>query len=190
MELNHQRILLTGATGGIGKELALGLAQEGAALILVGRKAQPLDAMIACLPNSHRHSAIVTDISTDEGRECIQRTCWAFKTAGKPVDILINNAGCNTFRYLQARETASIRQEMEVNLIAPVLLSQQALHWLSDHGVILNVGSTFGAIGFPGYSSYCAAKSGLQRFVKRSTGKSATLENGCNTWRQEPQTPP
>ncbi|MBV7296414.1 SDR family oxidoreductase [Enterovibrio paralichthyis] len=164
MELKGKRVLLTGATGGIGREIAKALAAQGAELVLVGRSANDLNTLVSSLPNGAFHQGVAADIASIEGLERIQRLCWSMKSSGRPVDVLINNAGCNTFRYLQEREPGSLRQEIDVNLVAPILLSQQALHWLSEKGVVLNVGSTFGAIGFPGYANYCASKAGLQRF--------------------------
>ncbi|MDK2721779.1 SDR family NAD(P)-dependent oxidoreductase, partial [Vibrio vulnificus] len=73
-------------------------------------------------------------------------------------------AGCNAFAPLSQRSAHELEQELKLNLLTPMLLSQAALSWLSRPGIILNIGSTFGSIGYPGYSSYCAAKAGLHRF--------------------------
>ena len=79
---------------------------------------------------------------------------------------MINNAGCNRFDYLKERDTDSIEQEIAVNLTAPILISKHALTWLSPKGIIVNIGSTFAAIGYPGYATYCATKAGLHRFTE------------------------
>ncbi|OEE66760.1 short chain dehydrogenase [Enterovibrio norvegicus FF-33] len=164
MKLNGKRVLLTGATGGIGKEIAAALAKQGCELIVVGRKASQLAELVANLDDSSRHQSLIADLARTEGLDAVSQFCASLDVAGKPVDIVINNAGCNTFLYLQDRDPASVKRDVELNLIAPILLSQSALGWMAQDGVILNVGSTFGAIGFPCYTSYCAAKAGLQRF--------------------------
>lgn len=164
MDLMDKRILLTGATGGIGSEIASILSEKGAELVLVGRQRAGLENLVQSLRHPERHQCLVADIATSLGMEEIDRHCMDMQRQGKPVDVLINNAGCNTFQYLKDRDADSLRREVDVNLMTPILLCQQAMHWLSGEGIILNIGSTFGAIGYPGYTSYCAAKAGLQRF--------------------------
>ncbi len=82
----------------------------------------------------------------------------------KQISALINNAGSNQFQFLAQRSAESIEREMQLNLMTPIALSQSALGWLKRPGVILNIGSTLGSIGYPGYTAYCASKAGLHRF--------------------------
>lgn len=164
MELTNKRVLLTGATGGIGSEIARALSEKGCELTLVGRHQAGLENLSDTLSNPGQHQSLVADIATHQGLEKIQQHCMDLKYQGLSVDVLINNAGCNTFQYLQDRDADSLRREVEVNLTTPILLCQQATQWLSGNGIMLNIGSTFGAIGYPGFTSYCAAKAGLQRF--------------------------
>ncbi len=164
MELQDKRVLLTGASGGIGKEVAKALEAKGAKLLLVARNSNKLQALKESLEFPHQHEILVADLSTDAGLEKVKQTCVNLSLKGQRIDILINNAGSNQFSFLAQRNAASIELEMRLNLLVPMLLSQSALSWISRPGIILNVGSTFGSIGFPGYTTYCASKSGLQRF--------------------------
>lgn len=162
MIINNSTILLTGATGGIGQAIANELAHKGAKLILVGRNETKLQALKASLPHQENHQLVVADITTSTGLIEIKERVVQYKK----VDALINNAGCNDFSLLSHKRPTDIEDEIHLNLVAPILLCQSALSWLNQPSIILNIGSTFGSIGYPGYSTYCAAKAGLHRFTE------------------------
>ncbi|KOO09301.1 SDR family oxidoreductase [Vibrio hepatarius] len=164
MDLNGKYVLLTGASGGIGKALANSLAVQGAKLLLVARNGNKLSELIQSLPNSEEHQCLSADLATQDGLILLRNKAREYLQQNKKISVVINNAGTNQFRFLAQREPNSIKQEIELNLTTPILLTQSALTWLQRPGIILNIGSTFGSIGYPGYSTYCAAKSGLQRF--------------------------
>ncbi len=164
MDINGKLILLTGASGGIGQEVAIALERKGAQLMLVARDLQKLEALKGRLRDPEKHHILAVDLATDSGIDKVKQECSWLAQNGQKIDALINNAGRNQFGFLAQRSVSSIEAEVRLNLIVPMLLSQSALSWLDRPSVILNIGSTFGSIGFPGYSTYCAAKSGLQRF--------------------------
>ncbi len=164
MNLHNKRVLLTGASGGIGREIAQALEAKGAHLILVSRSYSKLDGVRNSLQHPEKHQVIAADLATDEGMENLKKQCLSLIHENNKIDILINNAGSNQFSFLAQRSTSSIEQEVRLNLTVPILLSQAAISWINRPGIVLNIGSTFGSIGFPGYTTYCAAKSGLQRF--------------------------
>lgn len=164
MKLKNKRVLITGATGGIGKALCFALAQAGCHLIVVGRKQHTLNQLIEQLPESSNYLSIEADVSTAEGIRTIDEESNLLIQEGIHIDIVINNAGSSTFKYLNQRTESSIEQEIAINITAPILLSKHALSWLGPNGIILNIGSTFAAIGYPGYATYCATKAALHRF--------------------------
>ncbi|WP_298941203.1 SDR family oxidoreductase [uncultured Psychromonas sp.] len=164
MQLQQKVIMLTGASGGIGNAIAEELAQAGCYLVLIGRDYSKLEQLKASLDNASKHRMIVCDISKSAGLDSINKQCDTWFQQGIHIDGIINNAGCNQFSRLSDRDTQSIVDELTINLTSPIILSKLALGWLNRPGFILNIGSTFGSIGYPGYSSYCAAKSGLHRF--------------------------
>ena len=162
MELNNKVILLTGATGGIGCAVARALADEGAHLMLVGRNTAALNQLAGQLPGNHQ--IIVADIVTSLGRQTILSEC----VDGGGIDLLINLAGTATFQRFEQQSEASIQQMLDTNLIAPMLLTRQLIPLLSSRpkSAVVNIGSTFGSIGHPGYVAYCASKSGLKGFTE------------------------
>jgi len=160
MELKNKRILLTGATGGIGRELAFELNSQGAELILVGRNENRLKLIAEKLNNAH---IIQADISTEQGLEGLINAL-----ANAKLDGVINAAGLNQFSTLNKTDKHKISQMLDTNLLAPMVITQSLLSKLKNRpsAFILNVGSTFGSIGFAGYSAYCATKFGLRGFTE------------------------
>lgn len=164
MKIEHSHILLTGATGGIGQAIARQLAKSGASLTLAGRHHDALQSLKASLSNQQQHQILVADVTSPLGVASIRE--YATQSIGQQrrINAVINNAGCNEFALLSSKSPQQIEQEISLNLTAPIMISQALLSSLAQPGVVLNIGSTFGSIGYPGYSTYCAAKAGLHRF--------------------------
>lgn len=158
MNLAGKTALLTGATGGIGRAFALALADCGVKLILVSRNLQKLNDLQQCVSGEgHRH--VVADLSESAGRKTVVDAC------PEGVDIVVNNAGINNFGLLQQLTEYQLRQMFELNTLAPILLVQALLPQLMlRDSIVVNVGSGFGSIGFPGYCGYSASKFGLRGF--------------------------
>jgi short-subunit dehydrogenase len=161
MQLNGTTALLTGAGGGIGAAMARALADAGVRLLLVGRTAAPLQTLATELGGAHQ--VLVADLATEDGRDSVQRYCAALPDG---LDILVNNAGISDFGAFETQPPARLQELIGTNLLAPMLLTQALLPALrrAPRGLIVNVGSAFGAIGHPGFAAYCAGKFGLRGF--------------------------
>jgi len=164
MDLNNKFVLLTGASGGIGQEIALALEAKGACLTLVARDKEKLEQIRYSMTNPDRHEVLAVDLLSAKGREAVSIYAKNQVRKNKQISVIINNAGSNQFQFLAQRTPESVEREIQLNLMTPIVLSQSALGWLKRPGIILNIGSTFGSIGYPGYTAYCAAKGGLHRF--------------------------
>lgn len=160
MNLQNRTIVLTGASGGIGRAVAKALAQQGAKLILVGRHADSLQILAGQLPGQHRIA--VADVASDSGRQLIEHQC---RESGG-IDLLVNLAGTLDFRLFENQPEAVIEQIITTNLLSPVLLTRRLLPLLKarPEAAVVNVGSTFGSIGHPGFTTYCSSKFGLRGF--------------------------
>jgi len=161
MRLEGATCVLTGAAGGIGSALAKSLADAGVRLILAGRHNETLEGLRADLsPDSVLESCAgnLTDALVQES------LCQAARSGG--ATILINLCGCNAFGLLQEQDPQDVERLITTNLTAPIQLTQRLLpHLLQQpEAMIVNVGSTFGALGFPGYAVYSASKFGLRGF--------------------------
>jgi short-subunit dehydrogenase len=164
MNLNGKRIVLTGAAGGLGQQLALQLAQHGAKLALVDRNAEGLDALCTKIKRAEGFAyPIVNDFQSENAAEHV--ILEALKVL-KSVDVLINAAGLLDFTKFSEQNPARIAQIMYVNTIVPMMLTRALLPKLlaQNAGHIVNIGSIFGSIGFPHYASYSASKFALRGF--------------------------
>ncbi|HZX30477.1 MAG TPA: SDR family oxidoreductase [Rhodocyclaceae bacterium] len=159
MELSNARILLTGATGGLGQALARRLKAAGAELLLAGRNREEL----ARLQNElgRQASAIRADLNCPED---IERLAGLAQEFG--VNVLINNAGIGAFGLVEEQPWQEVEQVLATNLATPIRLSHALLPWLKaqPQAAIVNVGSAFGSIPFAGFAAYSAAKAGLRGF--------------------------
>lgn len=158
-------VILTGAAGGIGAAAARHLLAAGASVLLVGRSAQPLLRLATELSGGmlrrDRLDALVADITTAAGRAAICETARA-----RNANVLINNAGVPGFGRFDTLSSDTLEELIATNLLAPMLLTSGLLPHLSKQSaaLILNIGSTAGSIGVPGFSAYGASKAGLLRF--------------------------
>ncbi len=159
MQLNQARILLTGASGGLGTTLAQSLADAGAALLLCGRDLVGVEAIN--LPEYCEHQLVAADLTQTSG---IENTVAAAQKFG--VNVLINNAGVSAFGLLEQQAWMDVERILSTNLGAPVRLTQALLPWLQarPEAAVVNIGSTFGSIPFAGFTAYSAAKAGLRGF--------------------------
>jgi short-subunit dehydrogenase len=157
MNIHGARVLLSGATGGIGRPLAELLAAKGARLALVGRDRERLAWLAARL----HADAMVFDLTSTGGHAELMAN--ALQQLGG-LDLLINAAGVSEFGCFEDDTPASIHRLIAVNLVAPMALTAVALPHLAAGARIVNVGSVFGAIGFPYFTTYSASKFGLRGF--------------------------
>ncbi|MGD8568325.1 MAG: SDR family oxidoreductase [Gammaproteobacteria bacterium] len=164
MQLHNKRVILTGASSGIGSELAYELAARGAQLLLVGRRQAQL-AKIAQQINETDGTAriIAADITRIEGRAAI--VSEANRHFGG-VDVLVNNAGVSDFASFSQADPATIEKIYKTNVTAPVLLTREILPRMIDQGSgrIVNVGSIFGSLGFAYFSAYSSSKYAVRGF--------------------------
>jgi short-subunit dehydrogenase len=157
MELQGARVLLTGATGGLGEAIARALAQRGAALVLSGRRADALEALALEL----RAEAVPCDLSD---RDAVDR----LGDAAGQVDVLVANAGLPGSGTLLKISQEEIDRVLEVNLRAPIALARRLAPGMVERGGghLVFVASFAGKLPSAGESSiYTATKFGLRGFA-------------------------
>lgn len=159
----NKLIVLTGATGGIGQALGRQLAAQGATLILIGRNQRCVDELATSLQvKANGGLAVVADLATNAGRATLKQ---AVRSRTRPVDILINGVGASCFGTLEQLSDLDIERTIHTNVLIPTLVTRDLIADLNPLGAhIVNIGSTFGSIGFPGFSLYCASKFALRGF--------------------------
>lgn len=163
MRVNGRVALVTGASRGIGREIALALARRGAVLALVARDAAALEALARAIGPARAH-VIPADLADPA------QVAAAFTTAmdrfGR-VDILVNNAGIAAGKDFLHTEAEALARIVDVNLRAAVLLTRLAAAQMAAHrsGHIVNVASLAGVTGLPGEAVYAATKAALRLFT-------------------------
>lgn len=162
--LNGKVVVITGASSGIGRALAMAFAQRGARVVLVARRTEKLEVVQREIePYADSVLVIPADI-TDSAKqaEIVQQTKATF---GR-IDILVNNAGVTGGGLFQDYTPEKIDQILAVNLVAAVQFTRQVLPTMlaQREGYIVNVGSGFGRAPTPGFTPYVASKFGLSGF--------------------------
>jgi short-subunit dehydrogenase len=175
MRIESQRILITGAGGGIGRELCARLAEHNARLCLVDRNQDTGDrAMVALRQFPAEILTVQANITRGEDRERVINT---MTQAWGGIDMLINLAGIMDFARFDEEDPGIIQRILQVNVEAPLQLSRQVLPQMIErgHGRIVNVGSMFGSIAFPCFAAYSASKFAIRGFsqaLRRELGGS------------------
>ncbi|MGY2185094.1 3-oxoacyl-[acyl-carrier-protein] reductase FabG [compost metagenome] len=160
MRLSEARVVLTGASGGIGLAIATALCASGARVLAVARHREPLVPLLELYP--HNLCWIGADLTLLSDRREVLAEAESFGG----INLLINAAGVNHFAMLEQLDDSEINAMLAVNISAPICLTKLLLPLLkrADSAMVVNVGSTYGSIGYPGYASYCATKFALRGF--------------------------
>ncbi|MBM5456446.1 SDR family oxidoreductase [Pseudomonas sp. P66] len=160
MQLHDARVVLTGASGGIGQEIARDLCAAGAQVLAVARHQESLMPLLERYPQNLFWIAADLTLLND------RRKVLAAAEAIDGINLLINAAGVNHFAMLEQLDDNEINAMLSVNVSAPICLTKLLLPLLkqADSAMVVNVGSTYGSIGYPGYASYCASKFALRGF--------------------------
>ena len=164
MRIDAMRVLLTGATGGIGRVIARRLLEEGAHVLLVARDEAALGALVRSFAfASDRVGFHSADITQPAARTAL---CDVARQWHGGVNVLINNAGTNPFSMYEDLTAEQIDHCLAVNVQAPMHLCRDLLPWLKarESAAIVNIGSVFGAIGYPGNVAYSATKFAIRGF--------------------------
>lgn len=157
MRLHDRVFLLLGGTGGIGNALVDPLVRAGARVIVASRHPEKL---------GHREGVSVAHLdlaATDLDQQLVR-----LSEAYPDIDGVIHCAGQNRFAALDSMAVNELDNQLSVNLRSAMLVGRHFAPRFQKggYGALVFVGSTFGSIGFPGYTAYCASKFGLRGFTE------------------------
>jgi short-subunit dehydrogenase len=156
-----KRVLITGASSGVGAALARALAKEGAVVGLIARRRDRLAEVLAdCRQDSPESTMWVADLAETSAIDRLAGEAWG---ALGGIDVLVNNAAIPKRRAVAALEPAEVEAVMAVNFFAPMRLTLAVLPRMLDRGdgMIVNVSSVGGRLGIIHESAYCASKFAL-----------------------------
>jgi short-subunit dehydrogenase len=158
-------IIVTGASSGIGKALALELSSRGASVVMAARSADKLKLLEDEIKLKGGEAfSVTTDVSSEKDCEELVKAC--ISKYGK-LDVLINNAGISMRALFSEVKLDVIRQVMDINFWGTVYCSKYALpHLLESHGSLVGVSSIAGYKGLPARTGYSSSKFAMQGFLE------------------------
>ena len=180
-KLRERHALVTGASSGLGADLARELAGRGAGLTLVARREDRLRSLQQELADGHGVEVRVVALDLTEAG-APDTLLLGTREHGRPVDILVNNAGFGLYGEFSKLDWERERTMLELDVIVPVHLTKLFLPGMLDRGTghILNIASIGAYQPSPLYATYSAAKSFILNFTEalsyelRGTGVRAT----------------
>lgn len=162
MNLKDKTVVVTGASSGIGRAVALEMARRGAHVVLGARRIEPLEQTAAqCRALGVRAMAIATDVTRADD-------CARLIATASTVDVLVNNAGFAIFDAVAEAKPDELRAMMETNYFGMVHCTQAALPQMLKRGsgAIVNVASIAGIMGYARMGGYCATKFAVIGFTE------------------------
>jgi len=162
--LKNKRILLTGATGGIGTELVQQLLPYHCQIGVVGTSDKELQQLSETIIIDKKQIHLIRANITDEKDQ--QKLINEMQSQFGGIDILINMAGIMDFTDFLKQSNQRINDTFQVNVIAPMQLCKTVIPLMLEQkgGHIVNIGSTFGSIGFAWFTTYSSTKFALRGF--------------------------
>jgi short-subunit dehydrogenase len=178
--IQGSRAIVTGASSGIGRAIALELARQGGKVVCMARREDRLQALAKEIERSRGSVACVAGDVTDPAAraQCIE----AAQSQFGGLDILVNNAGVGAIGPFETADPQRVRRLMEVNFFALVEMTRAALPLLKQgrRPIIVNVSSILGRRGVPHNSEYAASKFAVHGFSESIRAEfAATRSTGC-----------
>ncbi|MGF7038377.1 SDR family oxidoreductase [Mucilaginibacter lappiensis] len=165
MKLNNKIIIITGASSGIGKSLAIECAKRGANVVLAARQYVTLCEIAADLEKQYNVKALAVQCDVAIEEECAHLIKQALTTFGK-IDVLINNAGISMRALFNDVDLKVLKSLMDVNFWGTVYCTKYALpEIIKTKGSIVGVSSIAGYKGLPGRTGYSASKFAMNGFL-------------------------
>jgi 3-oxoacyl-[acyl-carrier protein] reductase len=180
MTLSGRVAVVTGASPGIGRTIALKLALAGATVVVVARNQSKLDELATEIQDAGgKASAFVVDVGNEEQIKATFKQIIA--QLGK-IEILVNNAGITRDQLVMRMKRADWDEVINTNLTSAYLCTQQAISSMLKQrwGRIINVTSIFGQIGQAGQANYASSKAGLIGFTMAIAREVASRSITCN----------
>ena len=163
LDISGRTALVTGASAGIGREIARILAREVGVMILVARRADRLSELAAELSGAHPGLRVLVHAVDLLDRAATGAMLDALERDGVAVDVLVNNAGFGTYGLFEKHGWAKTEQMLELNVVSATYLLHRLVPPMVGRGfgAILNVGSTAGMFPSPAFAAYSASKAYL-----------------------------
>jgi NAD(P)-dependent dehydrogenase (short-subunit alcohol dehydrogenase family) len=184
--LSHRNALVTGGGSGIGKAIALKLAENGAKVAIASRTQTKVEE---AAEQSKKLGFPMLPLAMDvRNKADVERAVDAVVSALGPVHILVNNAGISGFSLLSDPDDTKWHDIVDTNLNGMYLVTKAVLKRMPDQagGRIVNISSVLGKFGVPGYAAYCTTKHGMIGFTRalalEVVNRGITVNAICPGW--------
>ncbi len=168
MKATQARVLLTGSGGGIGRAVAEALVSNGASVMLVGRSPARLATHARELLNANVMAQERVEWHAADLSQATGIAGLAEVATGWDCNVIVHGAGVPGFGRIETFDAARMAEVLQLNLLAPMLLTQALLPHLCGlpQTNVICIGSVLGRLGLPGFSVYSASKFGLRGFAE------------------------
>ena len=175
MKFKNKIVLITGSSRGLGGEMALGFAREGADVVVNYLRSSDEASQVVDSIESIKRNAIKVQADVSDVNQVTEMIDTVLKQLGR-IDILINNAGVHSDSRVRNMDKEKWDEVLEVNLSGTFNCTRAVINHMIDqeYGRIINISSIVGQIGSIGASNYAAAKSGIIGFTKSVSLEVAT----------------
>ena len=158
-------VLITGATGGIGKSLAVAFMKTGAKLFLVSSSREKINSLKNELSNASDINLFALDLSN---KDEVYKFCDKLMESESKIDVVINNAGLTEDNLFMRMSDHSWNKVLDVNLNASMIICKKFIRPMikARWGRVINISSVVGSTGNPGQANYVASKAALNGLTK------------------------
>ncbi|OCC25390.1 7-alpha-hydroxysteroid dehydrogenase [Croceicoccus estronivorus] len=175
--------LVTGGSGGIGSACARALAADGARVVIMGRRAEPLEAVrsqvLAEVAGAQIEIAVGDGGSEEDVKQALSK---AHGLAGR-LDIVVPTVGGSGFNPFLTTSVEDLRRDLDLNITTAFIAMQQAAPLMTSGGSIVCISSTAATMPFPALATYCAGKAGLEALIRTVADELAALNIRVNAVR-------
>ncbi len=162
-DFQNSTVVITGGGSGVGLEVARLFISEGADVTIMGRSKDRLNSALKILGSSKAY-AFSGDVTNSE--DCDAAIKFASEKSGRPVDVLVNNAGVILRKSAVDTSDDEWRHLMDINVTGLFFMSRAAARQMPEGGVIVNLSSTCGRFGAAGLMAYCASKGAVDQITR------------------------
>lgn len=181
--LEGQAALVTGGGGGIGSASATALARDGAAVVIMGRGRDNLEAakarIVEAVPGAQIEIAVGDALSTDD----MQGALLQARALTGRLDILVPTVGGGGFGMLFTKSVEDFRAEMDYNVTTAFIAVRYGAPMMTAGGAIVCISSTAATMPFPALATYCASKAALEALVRTAADELAPMKIRVNAVR-------
>lgn len=181
--LANMTALVTGGSGGIGTACARALVAEGACVVIMGRRQEPLEASRAEILGEFPDATVEIAVGDGGSQADVQKAVDQAYALADRLDIVVPTVGGSGFAPFLQTKVEDLRRDLDLNITTTFIAMQLAAPMMKNGGSIVCISSTAATMPFPALSTYCTAKAGLEGLIRTVADELAALNIRVNAVR-------